>query len=154
MASAPGMPADAMSPGRIVPGCWGDSSSSRTLHAPAVIKPTVSAAVVTHLVRSAMRIISLRPCGLVVEVETERVIPARSRRRECALDVTGAEVLLWIRTLVLGPDLQVARAKAQRRARRSDATEHAARDVPCRRQLTEAPELTVLEIAPCGRGIL
>src|SRR6185437_11299072 len=82
-----------------------------------------------------------------MEVEANRVIATRRRAREDALLVAGAEVLLLIRTLVVGPHMVVARAKAHRRRLRVNAAQKLIGQRERDRELAEAPELAVLEIA-------
>ena len=89
----------------------------------------------------------LRPRGLVVEVETQRVVAARRGAARSSLCTSVVEKFSsGIRALVFRPDLEVARAEAQRRAGRADAARERRRNVERRRQLAESPELTVLEI--------
>ena len=107
-------PAEEMSPGRMVPGCCGESSSSRTLHPLNATMPAAIAAARTHRARSVICIMCFGPCGLVVEVESHCVEASRRGARKVRLDVGRREILLGIRAFVLGPDLEIARAEAQR----------------------------------------
>src|SRR5262245_9882375 len=104
-----------------------------------------------------MRFSWYRPRGSVVEVEANGDVPPRRRGQQRLLHIAGAVVRLGIFPGVARPDFQIANAERERRV----LCAHVARDVLLwqrvrRREFTEAPELTILEVAPVravGRAV-